>query len=293
MSPFPFAFGMNQFTTQPWSFEQDVEHYARLGVQAIEICEAKLDADNAPRQMEMAKEAGLAISAVQPSIRTFFGSQMAPEPQATQARVTAFADSLKRLAPYAEGASFVMNTGAPPEGDMQRCLDETQKHLRTLAPLAADLGVKLAIEPLNPVSINVETAIWTIDQALDVIEAVGHSSCGLCLDYWNIWQQPDCAGAIRRAGTAILVVQASDWRTPRSGMDRLIPGEGAIPLGALMKATYDAGYRGACTVEIFSSGVEDSLYDRDLATVIRQSHEGLLSAWEESQSCDMLPRRTE
>ena len=44
IEPLPYQFGVSEFTTQPWTFEQDVENYARLGVQAIEVCEAKLDA---------------------------------------------------------------------------------------------------------------------------------------------------------------------------------------------------------------------------------------------------------
>ncbi len=178
MSEFPFRFGVNEFTTQPWSYEEDVARYAALGVEAIEICEAKLDPQDAVRQISMAREAGLAISAVQPRIRTFFGSKMTPQPQAVEARVDAFASSLKTLAPHAEGAAFVMNTGAPLQGNMQRCLDETVHYLRRLSPLAADLGVTLAVEPLNPTSINAETAIWTIDQALDLLDAVGHKACG-------------------------------------------------------------------------------------------------------------------
>ncbi|WP_336945858.1 sugar phosphate isomerase/epimerase family protein [Asaia sp. HN010] len=279
MSRFPFRFGVNQFTTQPWSFEEDVTRYAALGVDAIEICEAKLDPARAGEQMRAARAAGLEISAVQPQIRTFFGSKMAPQPEGAEERVAAFARSLKTLAPYAEGAAFVMNTGAPPDGNMQRCLDETVHHLRRLAPLAADLGVKIAIEPLNPTSINVETAIWTIDQALDLLDAVGHDSCGLCLDYWNIWQQPDCVAAIHRAAGRIVAVQASDWRTPCSGMDRLVPGSGSIPLGALLHATAQAGFDGVCTLEIFSSGVADSLYECDLNEVITQGREGLHRAW--------------
>lgn len=280
---FPFRFGVNQFTTQPWSFEEDVARYASLGVDAIEICEAKLDEDRAVEQMQAARDSGLTISAVQPRIRTFFGSRMAPQPESVEARVEAFARSLRTLAPHAQGASFVMNTGAPENGDMQRCLDETVHHLRRLAPLASDLGVTLAIEPLNPTSINVETAIWTIDQALDLLDAVGHESCGLCLDYWNIWQQPDCSAAIRRAGSRIFVVQASDWRTPRSGMDRLVPGAGSIPLGDLLHATWEAGFRGVCTLEIFSSDVPDSLYDRDLEEVLCDSRKGLETAWKDHE----------
>jgi hypothetical protein len=43
-NPARYAFGVSEFTTNPWTFEQDVETYARLGVDTIEVCEAKLDA---------------------------------------------------------------------------------------------------------------------------------------------------------------------------------------------------------------------------------------------------------
>ena len=279
MSDFPFRFGMNEFTTQPWTFEEDVTRYRELGVEAIEVCEAKLDPSRIKDQMRLVEESGMKISAVQPSVRTFFGSRMAPEPAETQARVLRLENSIRTLAPYAPGTVFVTNTGAPPSGNVHRVMDETIQHLRALCPLAEDLGVSLSLEPLNPTSVNVESAIWTIDQAMDIIDGVGHSAMGLCLDYWNIWQQDNVCAAIRRAGSKINVLQVSDWRTPYSTTDRLIPGDGCIPLHDMLSATFEAGFRGACTVEIFSSDVPDSLYDRDLKDVIRASRAGLEKAW--------------
>lgn len=279
MTKLPFPFGMNEFTTQPWSFEEDVARYRDLGVDAIEICEAKLDPARIEEQMHLVRESGLSVSAVQPLVRTFFGSAMVPEPEATEARVKRLTQSLKTLAPHVPGSVFVTNTGAPPKGNMRRTMDETVRYLKELCPLAEDLGVSLSLEPLNPTSVNTESAIWTIEQAMDIIEDVGHPAMGLCLDYWNIWQQKDVCAAIRAAGSKINVLQVSDWRTPYSAADRLIPGDGCIPLHEMLHATWDAGFRGACTVEIFSSDVPDSLYDRDLSDVIRFCREGLDQAW--------------
>ena len=75
------------------------------------------------------------------------------------------------------------------------------------------------------------------------------------------------------------MLQASDWRVPRSSGDRLIPGQGTIPLGRLLRGVYWASYRGACAVEIFSQDVPDSLYDTDLRAMVRESRQGLESAW--------------
>ncbi|AQS87690.1 4-hydroxyphenylpyruvate dioxygenase [Neoasaia chiangmaiensis NBRC 101099] len=275
----PFLFGMNEFTTQPWRFEEDVARYPALGVEAIEVCEAKLDPARLDAQMKSVIDSGMRISAVQPKIRTFFGSRMAPEPHETEARVAALRDSIGRLAPYAPGTVFVVNTGASPEGDMRRVMDETIRHLRALCPFAAEQGVSIALEPLNPTSLNIESAIWTVGQAMDIVDGVGHSAMGLCLDLWNVWQNADLEAQIRRAGQKITVLQVSDWRTPHSFTDRLVPGQGDIPLGRLLRTTYAAGFRGACTVEIFSSNVPDSLYDGDLARLIQDSRVGLQAAW--------------
>ena len=277
----PFLFGISEFTTKPWSFERDVQTYARLGVDAIEVVEEKLDEASFHAQMQSIADAGLSISGVQPKVRTFFESRMTPEPKLLEDRVSALRGSIERLAKYAPDVPFITNTGAHPDGDMNETMRVVARELKKLAPIAADHGIKLALEPLNPTSVNVESAIWTVDQAMSVIENVGHDAVGLCLDYWNIWQNADIEAAIERAGDRIFTVQASDWRTPRSFADRIVPGEGEIDLSALLRATHAAGFDGAYVTEIFSIDVTDSLYEDDLESVIVRSRAGLAQAWED------------
>jgi sugar phosphate isomerase/epimerase len=283
MIDLPFAFGISEFTTMPWSFDEDVARYATLGVDTIEVVEAKLDDDRFAEQMQSIAAAGLGISGVQPMVRTLFGSRMMPDPQPLDERVACLRRSIERLAAYAPGVPFITNTGAHPRGDMAEAMKVVAEQLGELGRIAADHGVTMALEPLNPTSVNVESAIWTIDQALDVIDASGSDHVGLCLDYWNIWQNADVDAAIARAGERILTVQASDWRTPRSFADRLIPGDGTIPLATLIKTTRATGYARPWVVEIFSNDVSDSLYDGDLEAVVRRCREGMAAAWTDAQ----------
>ena len=275
----PMKYGVSQFTTAPWSYDEDIERYAALGVDAIEVVEAKLDPDRVAAQMQAIHAAGLTISGVQPAVRTFFASRMMPEPRLLEDRVACLRASIERLARFAPGAPFITNVGAHPTGDMAEAMRVVSRELKALAPIAADHGVRLALEPLNPTSVNVESAIWTVDQALAIIERTGRDEVGLCLDYWNVWQNAGILAAIARAGDRIFTVQASDWRTPRSFADRIVPGEGAIPLAALMRATRDAGFEGAYVVEIFSNDVPDSLYQTNLGMVLERSRSGMLAAW--------------
>lgn len=279
MQPFPFPVAISEFTTRPWSFEQDVERYAALGIAMIEVCEEKLDPHRFGDQMAMIKDYGLNISAVQPMVRTFGASQMQPEPKIFKERVSRLRLSIERLSPFADGCPFILNTGAPEKGDIEAMIKTTVSELKQLSGFAADHGVRMAIEPLNASSMNTESCIWTIAQALEIIDAVDRDNVGICLDFWNSWQDADVEEEITRAGSRIFVLQVSDWRTPRSSGDRLVPGDGIVPIGKLLRAVYETNYRGACSIEIFSQDVPDSLYKADLNEVILRSKKGLEDAW--------------
>ena len=275
----PFRFGVSQFTTTPWSFEQDVENYAGLGVDTIEVCEFKLDEDHFAEQLALVGERGLTISSVQPAIRTLFPSRLQPEPKDLQERTVRFRRTIERVGPLTQGVPFVCNTGPPPEGNVREVFEAAAREYRSLADFADSYGVSIALEPLNPVLMNVETAIWTLDQAMQVVAAVDRSNFGVCLDTWNIWQNAGVERAIKACGDRIFVVQVSDWKTPRSLADRHVVGYGEIPHTSLLQAIHESGYRGPYALEIFSQDVPDPLWEADLWEVIRASRAGLEEAW--------------
>lgn len=274
-----FTFGVSEFTTHPWPFERDVETYARLGVDAIEVCEVKLDPERLAEQMRLPAAHGLQITSVQPSTRTLYPSQSQPEPEDIGERMARFRQTIETLAPYTPNVPFVTNTGIPPDGNIQRALDTAAEEYAKLADFAAAHGVRLAIEPLNPSIMNIESAIWTVQQALELIGTVNRPAFGICMDCWNVWQNADLYNAIRACGDRIFVVQISDWRTPRSFQDRLVPGAGNIPLAPFLRAVRGAGFDGAYSVEIFSHGVPDALWEEDLEQVIVDSKAGFEQAW--------------
>ena len=272
-------FGVSQFTTMPWSFEQDVENYARLGVDAIEVCEEKLDEGRIAEQMALVRRRGLEISSVQPAVRTLFPSRTQPEPEGVSERTDRFRRAIERLGRFAQGVPFVCNTGPPPGGDIQGVLDVAGREYRALADFALGHGACIALEPLSPALMNVETAIWTLEQAMRIVAAVDRDNFGVCVDLWNIWRNGGVTGEIRACGDRVFVVHVADWRTPRSFDDRHVVGRGGIPLPPLLRAVHESGYRGAHTLEIFSRDVPDPLWDADLRRVIEDSRSGLERAW--------------
>jgi sugar phosphate isomerase/epimerase len=278
----PYTFGISEFTTWPWSFKQDVERYAALGVETIEVCEFKLDEKALADQLGLIHQNGMTVSSVQPSVRTLFPSQSQPTPKDVPDRMARFRDTIERFGSVAAGVPFVTNTGNPPGGNMQEVLDTAAREYRKVADFAAQHGARVALEPLNAAIMNVESSIWTLQQGMDVVAAVDRPNFGICLDAWNIWQNADILDAIKACGDRIFVVQLSDWRTPRSYQDRVIPGQGSIPLPPMLRAIHESGYRGPYVVEIFSGDVPDSLWKGDLSAVIRESRDGLDRAWSEA-----------
>lgn len=284
-----YDFGVSQFTTSPWTFEEDVERYVRLGVNSIEICEFKLDSANYKQQLELVKEHGLTISAVQPAVRTLFPSLSQPEPRDVPSRMRRFQQTIERFGSFGSGVPFVTSTGIAPNGNMQEVLDTAVREYRSMAEIAAQHGARIALEPLNASIVNVETAIWTLEQGMRIVEAVDRANFGICLDFWNVWQNADIERQIVACGDRIFTVEVSDWRTPRSFQDRFIVGQGEIPLPPLLRAIDAAGYTGAYVVEIFSSGVPDALWDTDLEWVITESRAGLDRAWRQAYSAALEP----
>lgn len=280
MTETAYQYSVSELTTYPWTFGQDVARYAQLGVDGIEVCEFKLDRTRVSEQLAMIPAHNLTISSVQPQTRTLFPSHSQPEPLHVPDRMMRFRQTIESFGAVASGVPFVTNTGIPPGGDIQEVIDTAEREYRALADFAADHGASIALEPLNASIANVETAIWTVEQGMRIIDAVDRPNFGLCLDFWNIWQNAHLEDAIRSAGDRIFMVQVSDYRTPRSFEDRYIVGQGEIPFPPLLRAVYESGYRGFYELEIFSGDVPDSLWKGDLEAVITRSREGLDHAWQ-------------
>ena len=282
----PFTFGVSEFTTWPQTFEQDVQQYARLGVDAIEICEFKLSSDAAEFEDQLARvrDSGLAISSVQPRLHSLFPDAPRPEPQAPSARMAGFRESIVRFGHSAPGTTLVSITGAAPGGNFRTAFETAVREYQTLADFAADHGLKIALEPLNPILMNADTFLCSLPDAMKIVHAVNRPNFGVWVDVWHIWQDPGAAEHIRACGDRIFGVHVNDWHAPRCFGDRAVIGQGEIDLPPLLRAIHDTGYRGAYTLELFSEEwLPDSLWKGDLDAVLTNSRAALETAWSKAE----------
>jgi sugar phosphate isomerase/epimerase len=136
---------------------------------------------------------------------------------------------------------------------------ESQKiladRLAMLAPYAAERGVQLALEPLNPMFGGNRTVLMTVRDALNVCEAVGAPNLGVAVDVYHVWWDSALRDSCAAAGDRILGYHLCDWLETTRDMllDRGMMGDGVADLKGIRAAVEDAGYNGACEVEIFSA----------------------------------------
>lgn len=274
-------FGVSQYTTWPQTFTEDLELYRELDVEFIEVCEAKLDPSKADDQLQQLKDSGLKVSSVQPRLHSLFPDFPRPEPTSPRERMGHLRKTIELFGRHFSGVTLVTISGAAPKGDYALAYRTAAVEYKEVAKIAADHGVCVALEPLNPILMNVDTFLCSLAHAGRVIESVNHSRFGLFLDVWHIWEDADAPALIEKYGDKIFGVHVNDWRDPRAFGDRHLPGEGVIPLVALLKAIRKTGYGGAYTLEIFSeTHLADSFWLDPRRTVI-EGKKAFAKVWDQ------------
>lgn len=279
MNSADLTLGISQITTRPWSLEQDLKIFRRLGM-GIELNEFKFDSSQIEDQLDFVKNSGITIVSVQTNVQSVFPSDDSPLPESLQVRLDKIRESIKKFGRIALGCPFILSTGSSFDGNEDEVWKSCVKHFKELSKYADGHGVKIALEPLSPSLMNRGSILYNLPQAIEMAVEVDELNFGICVDFYNIWQDSLAEKHILDCEDMIFLVQYSDWRRPRSFHDRHIPGHGEIPLGCLLKAVKDTGYQGAYVLEILSDHVPDSLWNQDLELVIEKSQEGFVKAWD-------------
>ena len=117
----------------------------------------------------------------------------------------------------------------------------------------------LAIEPLHPMYAADRACVNTLEQALDICDALdpeNSGALGVAVDLYHTWWDPKLHGQIQRAGSRrLLAFHVCDWLTPTTDLllDRGMMGDGVIDIRKVRGWMEGAGYAGFSEVEIFSA----------------------------------------
>ena len=135
-------------------------------------------------------------------------------------------------------------TGSRTPDERRDAIAAVAENLGPVLDHARARGVRLAVEPLN----RFETSLFnTVEQTLELIRIVDRPELGLLLDtfHMNIEERSQPA-AIRAADASLFHFHAC-------GNDRGAPGQDAIDWPGIRSALRDIDYRGAISIESFTS----------------------------------------
>ncbi|MBC8024723.1 MAG: sugar phosphate isomerase/epimerase [Steroidobacteraceae bacterium] len=143
--------------------------------------------------------------------------------------------------------------------DIGRSRAQVIDGIARLLDYARPRKMPLAIEPLHPMYAAERACVNTLEQALDICDALDPTTTGalgVVVDVYHVWWDPKLREQIHRAGARrLLGFHVCDWLTPTSDLllDRGMMGDGVIELRKIRGWMEAAGYAGFSEVEIFSA----------------------------------------
>ena len=149
--------------------------------------------------------------------------------------------------------------GAPQSKDLFAARRDVHDGIAATLEYARAVGMPLAIEPLHPMYAADRACVNTIEQALDLCDALDpelSGALGVAVDVYHVWWDPKLEAQIARAGRKrLLAFHVCDWLVPTRDLleDRGMMGDGVIEIARIRAWVEAAGFAGYSEVEIFSS----------------------------------------
>jgi sugar phosphate isomerase/epimerase len=178
-----------------------------------------------------------------------------------------FRQGLEKLAAAAQAAASLGCTSCCtyilPSTDLKAAhfMALATRRLRTCAQVLGAYGIRLGLEFVGPHHLRTRWAnpfIWTLEETLDWIGAIGESNVGLLFDAYH-WYTNELTVADIEALRPEQIVHVHINDAPdvpvEEALDngRVYPGEGVIDLPGFLAALSRIGYKGAVSQEILTA----------------------------------------
>ena len=257
-------------TYQGWDFSRACAHAASSGYQGIEIAPFTIHED--PRELTeesaadyaaMAKVEGLDVVGLHwLFVKPAWLHLTSPDPLLRQ-DTAKFGRHLARLCGAMGGT--IMVWGSPgqrtiaPDWDRETATSHAVDVLQSVAEVAGESGVTIAMEPLARKETNF---LNTASETVDLIRRVDHPACRLHLDVKAMSDEPEAAADIILAHAQHLAHFHANDPNLRG------PGTGKTDYAPIVSALRESGYDGWVSVEVFD-------YSPDPETIATESIEFL------------------
>jgi sugar phosphate isomerase/epimerase len=255
-----------------------IEACARHGIRAIDPWRDQVATIGLDRAVRMVRDAGLELSGY--CRGGMFTSDTARRIEVRDDNRRAIDEAKALGAPcivlVVGGLPQYSRPGSAASKDIAAARTQVDDAIAEMMVYAWEAEISLAIEPLHPAYAADRACVNTIEQALDICDALDPTRTGLlgvALDVYHIWWDPELLPQIERAGKdRLLAFHVCDWLVPTRDIlnDRGMMGDGVIDIPSVRSAVEAQGFTGYSEIEIFSNDWWEKPIDEVLRTCIER-----------------------
>lgn len=262
---------MNELTTFRWSFDEDVQNYAAARYDAIGVWRQKIADFGEDKGCELVRDHQILVSSLH-----WAGGFTGSDGRTFQESVADARDAVQ-LAADLSAACLVVYTGGRGGHTHNHARRLMTTALGELSPVASELGVILAIEPMHEGCATEWTFLNRLDDTLQLLASLDDENLRIVFDTYHLAQEDSLVAKIPEFVKQIGLVQIGDAKSAPSGeQNRCLLGEGTVPLRDIVDELTSAGYDDYFEVELIGEEIESA----DYSEVLKHSRETLVGIFE-------------
>jgi sugar phosphate isomerase/epimerase len=233
----------------------DLAFWDRHGIDHVGVSVAKLEAhgwDDGVARVDDAVGRGLRVGNL-----IGLGPFRLAQPDLWEAQRERLVRSIDAAARFGAGC-LVFTTGPATPLSWEEAADALEAALAPVLAVSRAANVPFAIEHTNSLRVDV----GFVHSLHDVIDIARRLDTGVCLEINACWAERGLAATIEDGIDRIRLVQVSDFRVGTLATpDRLVPGDGDIPIRRILADILAAGYLGLFDLELIGPRIDEEGYD--------------------------------
>lgn len=242
---------LSAISTFSWTLDQDLAFYEDAGITAIGASLAKLEAAGVDRGARRLRDAGLRVTNL-----IGIGPFVLSDPtqwERQRDRVRTALDAAETV-----GAEcLILTTGPAGTLPWEEAADALASAVGPVLDEARARGIPFGLEHTNSLRVDV----GFVHTLRDVVDLARRLEVGVCVELNACWAERGLGDTIRDGVDTFRVVQVSDFAVGTlSTPNRLVPGDGDIPLTRLLGQLLAAGYAGVFDLELIGPRIDEEGY---------------------------------
>lgn len=252
-----FPLSISEFSTKNWSLFQDLIQTTKRNLGGIGIWRAKAEDEGIEQAIELIHEMESPISSLS-WIGGFTGSD-------GRSHIDAIKDGIETIhfARQIDAACVVVHSGGQNNHTDQHSRRLVRTAMKELVEVAADLDIRLALEPMTGHSCTNWSIFKSFDEVHEMVEEFPVETVGMVLDLFYHGTDEKIYRRLPELIQRIALVQIAD-RNPTVDLsfeeDRLLPGQGQLPIEKWLTRLVHCGYTGHCELEVHGQQLESLGY---------------------------------